>query len=129
MAVFLVLVIATPLFGGSLAHGRRRRLSADCFFACPTAARALQDGHLQTARRYPAWRQRSRFIAFIVRTVSPRWLSTAISVRTMPRSGFDRERRASVTVTRIRSVSPGRTGLIQRSSSMPGEARLGAPDR
>ena len=36
-----------------------------------------------------------------------------------------RERRASVTVIRSDSGSPGRTGASQRSSSMPGEAHPG----
>ena len=64
------------------------------------------------------------FIGFRLITTFPSWLSTSIRVRTMPRSGFERERVASSTETRMRSTSPGRTGCSQRNSSMPGEARL-----
>ena len=64
------------------------------------------------------------FIGFKLITISSFWFSTSIRVRTMPRSGFDLERVASITATRMRSTSPGRTGRSQRSSSMPGEARL-----
>src|SRR5215472_4152940 len=64
------------------------------------------------------------FIAFRLMTTSACWLSTSTRVRTMPRSGFERERVASRTVTRMLSTSPGRTGQIQRNSSMPGEPRL-----
>ena len=42
----------------------------------------------------------------------------------MPRSGLLREGTQSVTVTRRDSVSPGRTGLIHRISSIPGDPRL-----
>lgn len=49
-------------------------------------------------------------------------------MRTGPRSGLERERRASMIVARSRSESPGRTGAGQRSSSTPGEARLAAGD-
>ena len=62
-------------------------------------------------------------------TTSPLWFSTSAKLCTTPCSGFERERRASVTVTRTLSTSPGRTGLTQRNSSMPGEARLDAGDR
>ena len=44
---------------------------------------------------------------------------TSTIVRTIPRSGFDRDGRASVTVARMDKVSPGRTGRSQRSSSSP----------
>ena len=71
----------------------------------------------------PPSRQRKRFIANIVITTSSRWLMTSIDVRTIPRSGFDRERFASSTVTRARSESPGRTGFSQRSSSIPGRGQ------
>ncbi len=39
----------------------------------------------------------------------------------MPRSGFEREGLTSRISSLASSVSPGRTGLSQRSSSMPGE--------
>ena len=45
-------------------------------------------------------------------------------MRTSPRSGFERDRSVSTTVTRTRSVSSGRTGRIQRSSSMPGDGSV-----
>jgi len=54
---------------------------------------------------------------------------TSATLCTIPWSGFERDRRASVTVTRSRKTSPGRTGRTQRNSSMPGEARLEAGDR
>lgn len=44
--------------------------------------------------------------------------------RTSPRSGLDFDGRASRMVVRSRSESPGRSGLAQRSSSTPGEAKL-----
>src|SRR5271166_7194845 len=83
------------------------------------AMQIRDDAHLQD---WP--RQRIRFIGFKLITTSASWLSTSTRVRTMPRSGFERERLASRTVTRIRSTSPGRTGRTQRNSSMPGEPRL-----
>src|SRR5918999_966263 len=55
------------------------------------------------------------------RTSSPAWLLALERSRAMPRSGFEREGRTSRTSTRPTSVSPGRTGFSQRSSSMPGE--------
>ena len=64
-----------------------------------------------------------KFIGRIVSTGSPAWFSTSTKLVTRPRSGRERERRASVMVAWARSVSPGRTGSNQRSSSMPGEAR------
>ena len=62
----------------------------------------------------------------MVRTGSPRWFSAVQCRRTIPRSGFDVDGRCSCTVTVARSVSPGRTGRSQRSSSTPGEPRLHA---
>ena len=47
----------------------------------------------------------------------------------VPRSGFERDRFASTTVTRTRSTSPGRTGRTQRNSSMPGDGRVATFDR
>ena len=44
----------------------------------------------------------------------------------MPRSGFEVDGRCSTTCTVARSVSPGRTGRSQRSSSTPGDPRLHA---
>jgi hypothetical protein len=43
--------------------------------------------------------------------------------------GLDRDRRVLMVVVRSRSLSPGRTGTGQRSSSIPGEARLATRDR
>ena len=39
----------------------------------------------------------------------------------MPRSGFERDGLTSRTSRRASSVSPGRTGRSQRTSSTPGE--------
>src|SRR5580704_3503513 len=73
------------------------------------------------------WLRRAMmFMGFRLITTFPSWFSTSIRVRTMPRSGFERDGVASSTVTRMRNKSPGRTGCSQRSSSMPGEARLAA---
>lgn len=62
----------------------------------------------------------------MVSTGSPRWFSAVQCRRTMPRSGFEVDGRCSTTCTVARSVSPGRTGRSQRSSSTPGEPRLHA---
>jgi len=67
--------------------------------------------------------------ADMVSTVTSSWLSTATPVRTSPRSGLERDTLASATVARTRSLSPGRTGAVHRSSSMPGDARLATFDR
>jgi hypothetical protein len=56
-------------------------------------------------------------------TASPSWLVTSASERMIPRSGLLLERRASRTVARTRSVSPGRTGFGQRTSSTPAAPR------
>ena len=68
-------------------------------------------------------------VASIDVTTVPCWFFASMKVCTKPRSGFVRERRASRTVTRIDSASPERTGASQRTSSMPGEARLATDDR
>ena len=62
----------------------------------------------------------------MVSTGSERWLSAVQCSRMIPRSGFDPDGRCSTTWTVARSVSPGRTGLSQRSSSTPGDPRLHA---
>jgi len=76
-----------------------------------------------------ASRHRNRFTAFMVITTSLLWFSTSMYERTIPRSGFERERLASRTVTRMESLSPGNTGLNQRSSSTPGEPKLATCER
>src|SRR5919205_855092 len=58
-------------------------------------------------------------IPFIVITTSPFWFSISPRVTRVPRSGLLREGRASRTVKRAVSVSPGRTGTSQRTSSTP----------
>src|SRR3972149_7205993 len=70
----------------------------------------------------PGVRRAIMFTALSVITPSSAWLKTSMNDVTAPRSGFDREGVALSTVTRTDSVSPGRTGLSQRSSSTPGEA-------
>src|SRR5207302_9681710 len=57
-------------------------------------------------------------------TFSPRWLKSSPSVKTVPRSGCLDDGLSDVTVIRALRTSPGRTGLSQRSSSMPPEPRL-----
>ncbi len=64
------------------------------------------------------------FTILSVITTSPAWLNTSINEVTTPRSDLDFDGVAFRTVTRTDSRSPGRTGLTQRNSSMPGEARL-----
>ena len=83
--------------------------------------------HVRDNANLHGWLRRAiMFIGFRLMTIFPSWFSTSISVRTMPRSGLEREGVASSTETRMRSTSPGRTGCSQRNSSMPGEARLAA---
>jgi len=50
-------------------------------------------------------------------------------MRTTPRSRFDSDRRASITVNLNHSRSPGRTGAVHRSSSMPGDPIPAGRDR
>ena len=54
-------------------------------------------------------------------TVTPSWLTISPRIRTVPRSGRRSDGVVSSTVSRPASVSPGRTGASQRSSSIPGE--------
>jgi hypothetical protein len=67
--------------------------------------------------------------ASIVITISPSWFRHSSFDRIVPRSGLVEDACASSTRARPRSVSPGRTGFVQRSSSMPGEPMLAAFDR
>lgn len=60
-------------------------------------------------------------------TVSPASLTPSHSVVTIPRSGRLADSRLSRTLLYIVIVSPARTGLIQRISSMPGEPMLVEP--
>ena len=59
--------------------------------------------------------------ALRLKTRTPSWLKTSLVVKTVPRPGFFDEGCTSVTVERPDSVSPGRTGAVQRISSTPGE--------
>src|SRR5262249_22455414 len=93
-------------------------------FQCPEQAGPVAVHIRDDADFHAALRQAMIFIGFRLMATSPRWFSTSTSVRTMPRSGLERDRVAPRTVTRTRSTSPGRTGSSQRNSSMPGEARL-----
>src|SRR5258705_13110300 len=74
-------------------------------------------------------RHLTKFTIFRLISTSRFWLRTSIKVRTMPRSGRDSERRASKTVARTESSSPGKTGLSQRNSSPPGDPRLATLER
>ena len=65
----------------------------------------------------------------IVITTSPRWLHNSQPARIRPTLGRLAMGRESSTVRRTLSVSPGNTGLSQRSSSMPGEPRLAESSR
>src|SRR5215204_3157009 len=78
---------------------------------------------------YPSSRRAKRPRAFMVMTVSPRWFSTSEKRWTVPRLGSRVEGAVSRTVTRAVKVSPGRTGLSQRSSSTPGEPMAAARER
>ena len=49
-------------------------------------------------------------------TVSPRWFWAVVSTVTMPRSGWERDSRMSVTSVRALSVSPWKTGAVWRRS-------------
>ena len=62
-------------------------------------------------------------------TSSSFWLMASILARTTPRSGLEREGRASRIVTRTFRMSPGRTGFGHLTSSTPGEARLATCER
>ncbi len=53
-------------------------------------------------------------------TGSAFWFRTSKRIFTRPMSGRERLSFVSSTVWRVESLSPGRTGLIQRSSSSPG---------
>ena len=59
----------------------------------------------------------------MLRTSSSLWLIASTRARTMPRSGLERESRASRIVTRTLNLSPGRKGFGHRISSTPGEAK------
>src|SRR5690606_20667831 len=76
-----------------------------------------------------AVRQRTMVSTVIRSTAAPSWFTTSTAVRSTPRSGLERDRRFSSTSTRTRSVSPGRTGAVHRSSSTPGPPRLEAGER
>ena len=65
----------------------------------------------------------------IVSTSTRCWFSTSQRDRTRPTPGRLFIGRASSTVSRTRKVSPGQTGLSQRSWSMPGLPRLAASSR
>ena len=65
-------------------------------------------------------RRENKFIAVNAKTISSSWLRASTAECTSPRSGLERDARASATVTRMRRRSPGRTGRVQRSSSRPG---------
>src|ERR687898_1210298 len=60
-------------------------------------------------------------------TVTPSWFTISARIRIVPRSAFVADGVASSTVSRPVSVSPGRTGASQRSSSIPGEPRAAEP--
>jgi hypothetical protein len=66
-------------------------------------------------------RRRKSCVPIIDRTTSSTWLMISHVNVTVPRFGLVLEGRTSVAVERNRSVSPGRTGLRNRISSMPGE--------
>jgi len=76
------------------------------------------------ARSHPLGRRAKKFIAVNDNTTSSTWSRASTAECTSPRSGFERDVRASATVTRMRRRSPGRTGRGHRISSWPGEARL-----
>ena len=57
-------------------------------------------------------------------TATSCWFSTVIRVRTMPRSGLLRDGITATTSVSHRSTSPGKTGVSQRSSSIPAAPRL-----
>jgi len=65
--------------------------------------------------------------AFRVRTSTPSWLKTSFVVNTVPRPGSFDDGCTSVTVERPLSVSPGRTGAVQRISSTPGDPSEAEP--
>ncbi|MCJ7776036.1 MAG: ATP-binding cassette domain-containing protein, partial [Desulfobulbaceae bacterium] len=69
-------------------------------------------------------RRSSSWFPIMVRTFSPRWLKFVYLNRIMPRSTRDFDGRISMTSPTTWSVSPGRTGRSQRTSSIPGEPRL-----
>ncbi len=60
----------------------------------------------------------------IVITVTPFRFSAVARPCTIPHSGRLRDYRALATRYRARRVSPGRTGVRHRNSSMPGDPRL-----
>ena len=66
-------------------------------------------------------RLRTKFTDRIASTSSFSWLNVLNSMRTIPRPDSDRDALVSMTSASTRKVSPGRTGLIQRIDSMPGE--------
>ena len=60
----------------------------------------------------------------IVSTVSPFWFTACELLFTRPALGRDSEARDSSITRRNVMVSPGRTGLSQRTLSMPGDPML-----
>ncbi|MGB8902047.1 MAG: hypothetical protein WCC90_23615, partial [Methylocella sp.] len=58
-------------------------------------------------------------LATRTRTVSPCWFNVVVRTLANPRSGCDVEGRTSSTSHSRQSVSPGRTGVGQRSTSIP----------
>src|SRR5262249_28836523 len=74
---------------------------------CPEQAEPVAVDIRDNADFHAALRQAMIFIGFKLMATSPRWFSTSIRVRTMPRSGLERDRVASITDTRRRSTSPG----------------------
>src|SRR5262249_54372977 len=83
----------------------------DGFVGC----RHFHDGNPSTAqglRRWTTWR------AIMLIPTSPSWLVVTWRPRTMPISGRDFDSRVSMISLTTVSVSPGRTGLGQRNSSI-----------
>src|SRR5271166_3829094 len=70
-------------------------------------------------------RTRRKLVAVARMTVRPSWFTASITVFMMPRSSLLCERRASNTVARTRSVSPGRAGPADLVQTRAAQARLG----
>ncbi len=79
---------------------------------------------IASLKGYPFSLHRYNPTESMVMTVSRFRFVTSTEKSTIPLSGFERERLAARTVTRIDSASPGRTGASHRSSFTPGEPRL-----
>ena len=116
-------VAGLPKLVDGAAGGRLRRRGRGEDHARELAARPPRDVALSLpvsdASVSPSAREEAARVELI--TSTPSWLNTSFAVKTVPRRGSFDDGCTSTTVERPVSVSPGRTGAVQRISSTPGE--------